>query len=302
MFSSKFCDCQWRAFVLCALLAAWPSFGTADDMPFPARTVIHSQIETGAFEAIVQKIIDPQTEIVPDTDLTPSDYYFRLTRRLFVFDRAGAFSAESHLGGSPYVFLTVPQVAYGRSLYGIYSDLGYDAESVLRQRGARMAAFVFRYENGITLSDKRNGDLDKSRYRSFVYVPTWKNAFSLFSLLAGEVPDAGGDAFMSLRFDSESDQNLARFFPDGHQRQVAVLPYVVLRAAGGPNWQYRKLLESKMGMNAHFRGVGITENTLSPADSRKGAREFVGPNRKLKNLREYAVIDMGHMEFVEVHD
>ncbi|MDF1713563.1 MAG: hypothetical protein P1U90_15090 [Akkermansiaceae bacterium] len=55
-------------------------------------------------------------------------------------------------------------------------------------------------------------------------------------------------------------------------------------------------------MNSHFRGVGVTENTLSPANDRKGLPEFVGPNRKLSDLAEFAVIDIGKMEFKEVHD
>jgi hypothetical protein len=76
----------------------------------------------------------------------------------------------------------------------------------------------------------------------------------------------------------------------------------LLRAAGGPDWQYRSLLETKLGLNSHFRGVGITENTLSPADSRKGLPEFVGPTMRLRELEEYAVIDLGRLEFVEVHD
>jgi len=72
--------------------------------------------------------------------------------------------------------------------------------------------------------------------------------------------------------------------------------------AGGPDWDYRQLLENKMGMNSHFRGVGITENTLSPSDNRKGLPEFVGPTRQLQDLQDYAVIDLGRMEFKEVHD
>ena len=57
-----------------------------------------------------------------------------------------------------------------------------------------------------------------------------------------------------------------------------------------------------MNMNSHFRGVGLTENTLSPADDRRGVPEFVGPNRTLDGLQEYAVIDVGRMKFQEVHD
>jgi hypothetical protein len=79
-----------------------------------------------------------------------------------------------------------------------------------------------------------------------------------------------------------------------------VLPYAILRAAGGPDWQYRQLLENKMGMNSHFRGVGITENTLSPGNDRTGLPEYVGPNRKFSELASYAVIDLGRMEFKEV--
>ncbi|MEE2639902.1 MAG: hypothetical protein VX768_04695 [Planctomycetota bacterium] len=105
-----------------------------------------------------------------------------------------------------------------------------------------------------------------------------------------------------LQFSDEAERNLARYYPAERRDHIEKLPHTLLRIAGGPDWEYRKLLETKMGMNSHFRGVGLTENTLNSADTRKGLPEWIGPNRKLEDLVEYAVIDMGRLAFVELHD
>ncbi len=84
-------------------------------------------------------------------------------------------------------------------------------------------------------------------------------------------------------------------------KMIALLPYAILRAAGGPDWDYRQLLERNLGMTTHFKGVGITGNTLSPVDNRNGVTVFVCPSRSLDQLQEFAVIDIGKMVFQEVH-
>ena len=92
------------------------------------------------------------------------------------------------------------------------------------------------------------------------------------------------------------------YFSGERRNQIKNLPYAILRSLGGPDWEYRKLMESQLGANSHFRGVGVTMNTLSPADGRKGVQEFLGPNRKIGELPEVAIIDLGRVRFVEVHD
>ncbi|MBC7967780.1 MAG: hypothetical protein H7Z17_17855, partial [Fuerstia sp.] len=144
--------------------------------------------------------------------------------------------------------------------------------------------------------------LDQADFRKYVYVPTWKNGFALLADLAGETPPPNSRGPQYMQFDDEATRDVARYFPAERRTQIALLPYELLRAAGGPDWDYRQLLETKMSMNSHFRGVGITENTLSPSNDRKGLPEFVGPNLSLNALQDYAVIDIGRMEFTEVHD
>lgn len=286
-----------------AVLFVATSGDSIAQQPFPKRKVLGMQSKSRDFEQVVAKICDPGTAMLPDRQLKRSDIYMRLTERRFVRP-AGKFEPSSYLGGKPYVFLTVPQAGFGRSLYGIYSDLGYDAEGILRQRNKQMVALVFRYAKDVRFSDERNGSgpLETGGFKKFVYAPTWLNSFQLFQRLASEkVPD-DAPAVLYLAFDNDSDRDLARYFPAERRTHIRQLPYALLRIAGGPDWEYRQLLDSKMGMNSHFRGVGITENTLSPADNRAGVPEFVGPNRLLAELQDYAVIDLGKMAFEEVHD
>ena len=200
---------------------------------YPARTVIGEQIQTGEFRRIVKEICDPATKMVPDTDLKPSNVYFRLTERKYVLN-GDKLNKQAALAGSPYVFLTVPQAGVGRSLYEIYSDLGYDAEGILRQRNKNMVALVLRYKPEIKFSRERDGtgSLDKNDFDQYVYVPTWKNAFTLFSRLAGDPsPDSKNPSLM--RFSDESNRNLAKFFPADRRTYISQLPYPLLRTAGG---------------------------------------------------------------------
>lgn len=295
------------AILLLALLSTGGAFGQGS---YSKRKVLGEiQSTSPDFQQVVSAICDPGTEMVPDAELERSEIYFRLTERRFVLDAQGKVKEDAFLGGTPYVFLTVPQAGFGRSLYGIYSDLGYDAEGILKQRGVEMVALVIRYQPEIRyLGEKKGGGpLAGADFKKYVYTPTWANAFALFARLAGETAPAspsGKSAYnpLVMQFDNEAQRELARFFPAERRSHLTLLPYNLLRAAGGPDWEYRQLLESKMSMNSHFRGVGLTENTLSPADNRQGLPEFVGPNRQFKELQDYAVIGIGRMEFTEVHE
>lgn len=271
---------------------------------YPQRKVIGIKSAGAGFEEVVKKICDPDSKMIPDDRLERSNIYFRLTNRDYVL-KDGKFNPNAILGGGSYVFMTVPEAGFGRSLYGIYSDLGYDAEGILRQRDVHMVALVIRYDpEDVRFSPARGGlgELSGEDYNRFVYVPTWRNGFKLFARLAEkeQKPDPKNPSIM--KFNSEADRDLALFFPAERRKHISNLPYTLLRVVGGPDWNYRQLLENKMSMNSHFRGVGVTENTLSPANDRKGLPEFVGPNRKLSDLAEFVVIDIGKMEFKEVHD
>jgi hypothetical protein len=76
-----------------------------------------------SLKKIVEAICQPDTPRIPDTELKRSEIYFRLTNRKYVL-KDGQANPEALLGGSPYVFFTVPETGFGRSLYGVYSDFG----------------------------------------------------------------------------------------------------------------------------------------------------------------------------------
>jgi hypothetical protein len=289
-------------FLGCALLVLLlvPAALAETAPPFSGRAVLYQKASTADFKAVVRGFTNPHEAMVPDRELKPSGIYLRLTPRVYAIDDKGQLKANAVLGCKPFVFMTVAQAGFGRSLYDIYADIGYDATEILGQRGVAMVALLFRYRDAVTLSPVRDGKLEPN-IREHVYVPVWRNAFALFSRLAEETPPAGGNPCMSLSL-KPHEADLARYFVPSGLERISRMPYALLRALGGPDWEYRQLLESKMGMNAHFLGTGITENTLSPADQRKGLPEFVGPNRVIAELPEAAVIDLGHMEFVEVHE
>jgi len=211
----------------------------------------------------------------------------------------GTLLPDARLGGDPFVFLTAAEAGLGRGLFGLYADLGYSAESVLRQRGVPMAAVVFRYPAEVQVPNPWRAP-EGADWKRRVYRPTWDTLVDLFARLAGETDSQGAfREFPSLKPD---ERNLIRFLPQRPREQVASLPYDLLRMSGGPDWEYRSLLEAQLSVNAHFRGTGFTQNTLSPGDGRRGVPEFVGPNLALAALAEWAVLDFGHLEFEEVHD
>ncbi len=74
--------------------------------------------------------------------------------------------------------------------------------------------------------------------------------------------------------------------------------------AGGPDWEYRKLLEDKLSVFAHFRGTGRTLNVvLDPYMTKPdtGVFEYLGPNAALKDLPEVAVVHLGSLKVEETH-
>jgi hypothetical protein len=162
-------------------------------------------------------------------------------------------------------------------------------------------AVVFRYERGIGLHAGRAGDLPK-RWRSAVYVPTWDNLTALVDRLArskgGHAVGEGAAAGRArLLFRSRGERMFVLGFPESGRRRVKATPYHALREVGGADWEYRAFLESRMGASQHFTGTGACKPTIS-AKSEAGAAfpEFLGPNRKLKCIRELAVISLGTLK------
>lgn len=262
------------------------------------RRILYQTNATPELKAILGRLLQPSTEWIRDADMPGrSRFFLRLTEARFIVDGEGHLQPEARLDGNPFVFLTVPEAAYGRTLFQLYSDLGYSAESVLHQRGVPMVALILRYPTAVRVPNPWEGPTGED-WDSRVYQPMWDTVFDLFARLADETRE--GKYFL-LPDLTPHERSLARFLPSARRQAVATLPYPLLRVAGGPDWEYRSLLEKHLSINAHFRGVGFTENTLSPGDGRLGLPEFVGPNMELGRLAEFGVVDLGHLEFGEAH-
>ena len=184
----------------------------------------------------------------------------------------------------------------------IYEDIGYGAEDIIRmQRNEDMVAVVFRYPDSITISDVRNGRLPDD-WDGRVYVPTWDNVIALFSRLGDgatvEPGKQGEFALERLFFRSEVERAFILGYPEEGKCRIKKTRYAALRANGGSDWVYRQFLEAKLSIFEHFQGNGRTHNgVLDPDDlqSEAGLLEFVGPNRKIKDLPEVAVIHLGRL-------
>ncbi len=93
-------------------------------------------------------------------------------------------------------------------------------------------------------------------------------------------------------------------FPERGKERIKKASYTELKAIGGADWVYRSLLESKLSVFEHFRGNGRTHNeVLDPegVQPEAGLIEFVGPNRKLKDLPEVAIIHLGRLNIEDTY-
>jgi hypothetical protein len=251
---------------------------------------------------IVDKIRDPNTPWVSLQDMAPGKYFARLTEKRFVFSANGSKNDSAVLGSKPYVFITVPQTFYGRSLFEGYSSLGYGVENVLANSDKPQALMVFRYPDAIRLSPVEDGNIPAENARLYVYKPLWPNVFPLFTQLASEaVIASGGFDPYDVVFEKESQRMFAMSFPQAGQQRIAMASYTELEATGGADFVYRGFLDTKMSMNSHFLGTGKTKNTVLGGE---GVLEFIGPNmpvftayhdgkHTIPALAEVAVIDMG---------
>jgi len=137
-------------------------------------------------------------------------------------------------------------------------------------------------------------------WRNKVYIPTWDNIFALFGKLTAEAsiePEKKGEfAPWKLFFTHPAQQQFVLSFPAEGLMRVKSAGYAMLRQTGGADAVYRNLLENKLSIFEHFRGNGRTLNELvDPQGVRHeaGLYEFVGPNAKVKDLPEIAVIHLG---------
>ena len=273
-------------------------FAAADAAYALEREILHMSNRQKQLQEIVALIQDPAKKDACASMAQQRSYFVRIapTKHILAEDRS--IRENAILGTKPYVFMTTPEEICGKSLLEIYLNIGYEAEDIIRwQKGTDMVAVVFRYPENITYSDITNGALPE-KWNRHIYAPTWDNIFSIFEKLASDAkidPDKKGEFSPGKTFfRNAEDKDFVLNFPA--KQDIRETAYAALKVRGGENWRYRLLLEKKLSIFEHFRGNGRTINeTLDPdgTDKTSGIFEFVGPNRKIRDLPEVAVIHLG---------
>jgi len=286
-----------------ACLLALPLVMTGHCASADQRPILYTS--PGASPAVLQvaqKISDTATPKINYATLArQGDVFVRIAPRAYTLTGSNALATSAILGTKPYVFFTTPESVYGKSLLDIYLDIGYEAEDVIHwQRDQDMVAIVFRFPDTVRVSDVGNGALPDS-WNAQVYAPTWDNLFTLFDKLATQAaidPAKASGSFMpwGLTFASTAERDFVTGFPAAARTAVKTATYDKLSVDGGDNWRYRQLMEQKLSVFEHFCGDGHTRNELFDRDCTtrtSGILEFVGPNQKLPELKEVAVVRLG---------
>jgi len=257
---------------------------------------------TPALQALITKLQDPaQKPLAYEALPAASGYYARIAPRKHILNPDNSLSEQAILGTKPFVFFTLPESLYGKSLLDMYLDIGYEAEDIIRwQRDADMVVVLFRYADTVGGAVQSLAGQLPDNWKNQVYVPTWDTVFALFDKLAAEATieaDKRGEfAPQTLFFTSAAQQQFVLGFPQAGKDRLKAASYASLAATGGADWVYRDLLEKKLSIFEHFRGNGRTLNELVDprgVQHEAGLREFVGPNAKLKDLAEIAVLHLG---------
>ena len=255
----------------------------------------------GELAEVVAPIRDLGAPTVPYEALErQGEYLVRIAPRQYVLDADNQLLDNAILGTKPMVFVTTPESLHGKPLLDIYLDIGYEAEDIIRwQRDTDMVAIVFRYPASVEFTPVLDGDLP-TPVTDYVIVPTWDNMFTLFARLSenAEIKSGQEGEFQptTLFFRDEAERQLVLGFPASGEQRIKDTGYITLRENGGSDWAYRDLLEKKLSVFEHFRGNGRTLNEI--VDPRgvhheAGLLEFVGPNYRLKELPEVAVVHLG---------
>ncbi len=282
--------------VIVALVAAAPFLSRVEPppaAPAPARRLLHPENEEQLSPALrphVRALLSPATAPVPPAQARPGGTFLRIVSKRFAF-KDGRLNPDGWLGGRPLVFLTVPETACGKPLLLAFADIGYSADDVLTwENGEEKVALLFRYPNG-------GGES--------ALPATWANLFALTGRLVAErriTIDPAGKAFSPrglLLRDGREAALLARFAA-ADRRRLESTPYCVLKAAGGDDWACRALLERCLGATELYAGTGQTRTSFGPHRGRSpGYPEFLGPNWKLGELPELAVVGLGAVRVVE---
>jgi hypothetical protein len=294
-----------RILLLTAAIASVPSVSTAQEAPAAhrERELLYSSCASGTLRDLTRMVRDRDVQPIAYEDLVrTSDYFVRIAPRKYTLTKSNGVRDDAILGTKPFAFVTTPECVRGRTLLEIYEEIGYEAENIVRdQRDQDMVAIVFRYPDRIAISEVKDGRLPDDWDRH-VYVPTWDNVFALFSRLAEGAPiepeTRGEFAPERLFFRTPQQRMFILGFPEEGKRRMRTTPYAELSATKGADWVYRKAMETKLSIFEHFQGNGRTHNELlNPEDLRRdaGLLEFVGPNFKIKDLPEVAVIHLGRL-------
>jgi hypothetical protein len=251
----------------------------------------------------VPPILQPHVERLLAADQKPIDpaaakcggVYARILSKQYAID-GGKLKAGGWLGSRPFVFLTVPEVAYGR-----------DLEDILEiEKGVEKVAVVFTFPEKVKGCEAHDGAAADA-WAERVYPTTWNNVLGLVDRMAADKarwiavrPDGGGFVPTKLQLRSEKELSFLLGFPDEGKKRVATTDYAALREVGGSDWAYRQLIERLLGASEHFRGDGKTKLTLAGRRKpRAGFPEFLGPNTELKDLPAVAVVSLGTLRIEE---
>jgi hypothetical protein len=238
-------------------------------------------------------------------DAMPEGVYLRVVSRRFVLDgrdlKEGAW-----LGPAPFVFVTVPDTLYGKSLLESLSDIGYSADEVLRrQLGDEKVAVVFAPGDAGRLHAGRDGDLPAD-WPCHVYPATWDNLFGLVGRMASDreryvAVRKEGNAFEPRRLllRSEEELGLLLNYPAAGKARLKSASYYALRDGGGADWVYRALLERTTGASEHYAGDGYAKPTFGKSKGQRGFPEFLAPNSELKAVPRVVVIGLGALPALE---
>ncbi len=284
------------------------SSAEAANPPFARKLLYptHPRDVPPTLKPYVEKLLATDQKAVDPAAAKFDGVYMRILSRQYVLED-GKLKVDGWLGSRPFVFLTVPEVAYGRDLLGALAGIGYDLEDILDiEKGVEKVAVVFAYPETVRPSDVKNGVFPED-WSERVYSTTWDNTFSLIERMAGDKdrfvtirPEGGGFFPTKLQLRSERELLFLLGFPEEGKKRVKTTDYAALREVGGADWSYRQLIERLIGASEHFRGDGKTKLTLAGRSKpRAGYPEFLGPNSELSKLPMVAIVGLGTLRVEE---
>ena len=273
------------------------------------RALLYELNASPELKAVAAKLCDPKTEKILYPNLTrETDYFARLVSRKDILNPDNTLKDGAILGIKAMVFISNTQSVEGRSLLELFQGIGYEAEEILgKNRNKDMVLVVFRYANDVSPSNVKVGCLPDD-YLQHIYTPTWDNIFALLDRMAEKAPiepnRKGEIAPDRTFFRSNAERNFVLSFPSEGRERVKSASYYELRAIRGSDWVYRQMLESKLSVTEHFLGTGRThDEVMDPEvrDREAGLIEFVGPNRKIQDLAEVAVVHIGKLSVEDTY-